>query len=150
MLWLVGGAGLGLDWYVEQLEARIAERGLDGRVLITGALSEADLERRLSALDIGLCPYQRISASGSVSTLLGARRPVVVTDVAFAQELKSLAPAAVHLLGALEPQALAEAIASRGGVRSAPRGVRCAAAVPVAGRDRPPLSRAADGRRGRA
>ncbi len=110
VLWLVGGAGLGLDWYVEQLEARIAEQGLGERVVITGALSEEDLERRLAALDIGLCPYQRISASGSVSTLLGARCPVVVTDVEFAQELKRLAPPAVHLLGALAPQALSEAI----------------------------------------
>jgi glycosyltransferase involved in cell wall biosynthesis len=120
VLWLVGGAGLGLDWYVEQLEARIAERGLDRRVVITGALSERDLERHLAALDIGLCPYQRISASGSVSTLLGARRPVVVTDVEFARELKTLAPAAVHLLGALGPQALSEAIAGAAESGTAP------------------------------
>lgn len=110
VLWLAGGAGLGLDWYVEQLRARITEQGLAGRVVITGALSEADLERHLAGLDIGLCPYGRISASGSVSTLLGARRPVVVTDVEFAQELKALAPAAVHLLEELAPEPLAEAI----------------------------------------
>jgi glycosyltransferase involved in cell wall biosynthesis len=120
VLWLVGGAGLGLDWYVEQLKERIADRGLDRRVVITGALSETDLEWRLAALDIGLCPYQRISASGSVSTLLGARRAVVVTDVEFAQELKMLAPGAVHLLGALEPQALSEAIVGAAASGTAP------------------------------
>jgi glycosyltransferase involved in cell wall biosynthesis len=121
VLWLVGGAGLGLDWYVDQLRARITELGLEERVVITGALSETDLERRLAALDIGLCPYQRISASGSVSTLLGARCPVVVTDVEFAQELKALAPDAVHLLGALEPQALADAITDAAGSTVAPQ-----------------------------
>lgn len=120
VLWLVGGPGLGLDWYVDQLRGRIVERGLGERVVITGALSETDLERRLAALDVGLCPYQRISASGSVSTLLGARRPVIVTDVEFARELKRLAPAAVHLLGALEPQAVSEAILDVTGSTTAP------------------------------
>jgi glycosyltransferase involved in cell wall biosynthesis len=110
VLWLVGGAGLGLDWYLQQLQARIAEQGLEGRIVITGALPEPDLERRLAALDIGLCPYQRISASGSVSTLLGARRQVIVTDVEFARELKELAPAAVETLPTLYPDVLAHTI----------------------------------------
>jgi glycosyltransferase involved in cell wall biosynthesis len=110
VLWVVGGAGLGLEWYQRELEARIHDLGLDRRVVITGPLSEPDLERRLAATDVGLCPYQRISASGSVSTLLGARRPVLVTDVEFTQELKALAPAAVQILEALEPQTVADAI----------------------------------------
>jgi glycosyltransferase involved in cell wall biosynthesis len=110
VLWLVGGAGLGLDWYLEELRERIRGQGVEDRVVITGAVSEDELERRLASVDIGLCPYRRISASGSVSTLLGARRPVLVTDVDFARELKLLAPEAVHTLERLEPGCLARAI----------------------------------------
>jgi glycosyltransferase involved in cell wall biosynthesis len=110
-LWLIGGVGLGLDDYAASLQELFRERGLRSRVLVTGTVSEEELELRLAALDVGLCPYHRISASGSVSTVIGARRPVIVSDVEFARELRALAPIAVHTLPRLDAQALAETIA---------------------------------------
>ncbi|MGH2910798.1 MAG: glycosyltransferase, partial [Solirubrobacteraceae bacterium] len=71
-LWLVGGAGIGQEAYVESLRALAHDLGVDDRLVITGTVPEAELEQRLAALDVGLCPYRRISASGSLSTLLGA------------------------------------------------------------------------------
>jgi acetyltransferase-like isoleucine patch superfamily enzyme/glycosyltransferase involved in cell wall biosynthesis len=80
-LWFVGGVGLGQEGYVRTLEELARARGVGERLRRTGTLSEEDLERHLAALDVGLCPYHRISASGSLSTLIGARRPVIATDV---------------------------------------------------------------------
>ena len=40
---------------------------------VTGYVDEDELALRLAALDVGLCPYRDASASGSMSTLLGAR-----------------------------------------------------------------------------
>jgi glycosyltransferase involved in cell wall biosynthesis len=95
-LWFVGGVGLGQEGYVRTLEELARARGVGERLRRTGTLSEEDLERHLAALDVGLCPYHRISASGSLSTLIGARRPVIATDVEFARELQRLGPAVVH------------------------------------------------------
>jgi glycosyltransferase involved in cell wall biosynthesis len=109
-LWLIGGAGLGLDWYQERLEELARARGVDARLTITGSVPEGELEQRLAAVDVGLCPYQRISASGSLSTFLGARRPVIATDVEFVRELSDLAPAVVHRLERLDAATLADSI----------------------------------------
>jgi glycosyltransferase involved in cell wall biosynthesis len=109
-LWLIGGAGLGLDWYQGRVEELARARGVAARVTITGSVPEGELEQRLAAVDVGLCPYQRISASGSLSTFLGARRPVIATDVEFVRELSDLAPGVVHRLERLDPAALADSI----------------------------------------
>ena len=109
-LWLIGGAGLRLDWYQEQIEELARARGVDERLTITGSVPESELESRLAAIDVGLCPYQRISASGSLSTFLGARRPVIATDVEFVRELADLAPAVVHRLERLDAETLADRI----------------------------------------
>jgi glycosyltransferase involved in cell wall biosynthesis len=109
-LWLIGGVGLGLDWYREKVEELARARGVDARVTITGSVPESELEQRLAAVDVGLCPYQRISASGSLSTFLGARRPVIATDVEFVRELSDLAPTVVYRLERLDAATLAASI----------------------------------------
>lgn len=111
-LWCVGGAGLGQEGYVQSLERLAKSLGVDERLVITGALPEIEFERRLAALDLGLCPYRRISASGSLSTLLGARRPVLATDVAFVRELASLGPGVIHTFDPPDAAALAAAVAA--------------------------------------
>jgi glycosyltransferase involved in cell wall biosynthesis len=109
-LWLIGGADEHLRWYEDELREHARRLGVEDQVVFTGPVSEEELERRLSAVDVGLCPYRRISASGSVSTLLGARRPIVVTDLEFSRELHALAPDVVHLIGSLDPATLAATI----------------------------------------
>lgn len=109
-LWVIGAAGLGLDWYAESI-AKLAEgKGVRSRIRITGSVSEEELDLRLAAVDVGVCPYRRISASGSMSTLLGARRPVIASDVEFARELQAVAPTVVHTLETLNARTLATKI----------------------------------------
>jgi glycosyltransferase involved in cell wall biosynthesis len=119
-LWLIGGIGLGLDWYAASLQEVAVGLGVQGRVRVTGSVSEEELERRLAALDAGVCPYHRISASGSMSTLLGAHRPVVVSDVEFARELRTLAPDVVHTFARFDAQTLAGAIETVAATSPAP------------------------------
>jgi glycosyltransferase involved in cell wall biosynthesis len=111
-LWFVGGPGLGQEGYVESIERLARSLGVGERLLVTGALPEAEFERRLAALDVGLCPYRRISASGSLSTLLGAHRPVIASDVAFVRELASLGPDVVHTFDPPDAAVLAATVAA--------------------------------------
>lgn len=108
-LWLVGGTPGADQTYLRGVLRLAAQLGVDRRVLVTGYVSERELEWRLAALDLGLCPYHDASASGSMSTLLSARRPVLASDVALARELRTLAPAAIRVSASADPQALAEA-----------------------------------------
>jgi hypothetical protein len=57
-----------------------------------------------------MVPYTAISASASLSTIIGARRPVVASDLAVTRELHELAPAAIRLSN--EPEIIAELVES--------------------------------------
>lgn len=109
-LWFVGGTPTADQAYLRRLLDLAAELGLAQRVFATGYVSEHELQLRLSALDVGLCPYHDASASGSMSTLLSARRPVVASDVALARELRQAAPAAIRISSTQDPEALAAAV----------------------------------------
>jgi glycosyltransferase involved in cell wall biosynthesis len=109
-LWLVGAVPGGDAAYLDRLLKLASELDVRERVLITGYVSEAELDLRLAAMDVGLCPYHDAAASGSLSTLLGARRPVVVSDIPLARELRRSAPRAILLTDSAQPQSLAAAI----------------------------------------
>lgn len=111
-LWFVGATPTEDQTYLRGLMRLAAELGVDKRLLATGYVSEEELQLRLAALDVGLCPYHDASASGSMSTLLSARRPVIASDMALTRELAALAPTAIRLITSAEPEALAEAVAT--------------------------------------
>ena len=109
-LWLIGSAPNGGRAYLESLGTLSRELGVSARMTVTGYVDEQELTRRLAALDVGLCPYRDASASGSMATLLSARRPVVANRFAAAVELARLAPAAVTLLSDVDLATYREAI----------------------------------------
>lgn len=109
-LWLVGDAPTDGTGYLHRLSELARELHVEGRVVVTGYVSEDELDLRLAAIDVGLCPYVDAAASGSLSTLLGSRRPAVVSDIPLTRELRDLAPQAVVIADASDPDALAACI----------------------------------------
>jgi glycosyltransferase involved in cell wall biosynthesis len=109
-LWLVGATPDRTDEYLESLHALARDLGVADRVQQTGFVSETELDLRLAAADIGLCPYHDISASASLSTLLAARRPVIATDLPVTRELRELAPEGVVIADGLDTDCFAEAV----------------------------------------
>jgi glycosyltransferase involved in cell wall biosynthesis len=109
-LWLMGSAMPDTEYYRRDLERLAAELGVADRLRITGYISDDELHWRLAATDVALVPYQAISASASLSTLIGARRPVLASDLPVTRELHELAPDAIQL--ADDPEAMAELVQS--------------------------------------
>lgn len=96
-LWLVGSATPDAETYCRGLTQLAADLGVGDRLSITGYVGDEELHCRLAAIDVALAPYTAISASASVSTLLGARRPVIASDLAVTRELHHIAPDAIRL-----------------------------------------------------
>ena len=84
--------------------------GVEERLRITGYLSEADIERYLLVTDLGVCPFSRFSASGSLSTWISAACPVLASSFPQVAEYNWLEPNAIQLFHPYTPKALAEAI----------------------------------------
>jgi glycosyltransferase involved in cell wall biosynthesis len=96
-LWLIGSAMPDATAYLQGLERLAGELGVADRLTITGYVDDHELRGRLAAIDLALVPYTAISASASLSTLIGARRPVIASDLAVTRELHELAPRAILL-----------------------------------------------------
>jgi glycosyltransferase involved in cell wall biosynthesis len=109
-LWLVGSTTPDAEAYRRELERLAEDLGVADRLTVTGYVDNDELLRRLAAVDVALVPYTAISASASLSTLIGARRPVVASDLAVTRELHELVPHAIQL--ADDPEAISELIAS--------------------------------------
>jgi glycosyltransferase involved in cell wall biosynthesis len=112
-LWLVGSATPDAEAYCRGLTRLAADLGVGDRLSITGYVGDDELGCRLAAIDVALAPYAAISASASVSTLLGARRPVIASDLAVTRELHQMAPHAIRLADDLgEITRLVESVAA--------------------------------------
>jgi glycosyltransferase involved in cell wall biosynthesis len=96
-LWLMGSATSDADAYCQSLVQLAGDLGVADRMRITGYIGDDELLGRLAAIDVALVPYTAISASASLSTLIGARRPVLASDLAVTRELHELAPHAIRL-----------------------------------------------------
>ena len=68
-------------WYRNKLQALVKELGLEGRVEMTGYLSEEDASRLLSGADVGVLPFNEgvTLKSGALLTLFAHGLPVVAT-----------------------------------------------------------------------
>jgi glycosyltransferase involved in cell wall biosynthesis len=104
-LWLIGAATPDATSYCEELTKLADDLGVADRLTITGYVSDDELHCRLAAIDLALAPYSAIAASASVSTLIGARRPVVASDLAVTRELHDMAPEAIRLADDAEAMA---------------------------------------------
>jgi glycosyltransferase involved in cell wall biosynthesis len=110
-LTFLGGPLAGDEAFATHLRSEVIRRGLDERVRITGYLTEEDLDTELGRLDIGLCLYTHAATSGSLSTLLAARRPVVASGLPIFREYTTAAPRAVTIVE-MSPESAARAIAA--------------------------------------
>jgi glycosyltransferase involved in cell wall biosynthesis len=111
-LWVMGAVGPGSEAYVDQL-SHLAERlGVRDRVEVTGYLSEAELNVRLAAMDVALCPYLDAAASGSLATLLAAGKPVVASDLPAFREQARYAGGLLRLVSDTKPDHLSAAVRS--------------------------------------
>lgn len=96
-LWLIGSPTPDAEPYRRRLTELARDLGVADRLRITGYVSDDELRSRLAAIDVALVPYAAISASASLSTIIGARRPVIASNLAVTRELQDLAPQAVRV-----------------------------------------------------
>jgi glycosyltransferase involved in cell wall biosynthesis len=105
-----GGPSEGCEQLVDDLSAFAKEKGVDGRLRVTGYLSEEELERYLMATDLAVCPFTRFSASGSMSTWISVARPILASDFPQVAEYNRLEPGAIKTFHPYTPTALAKVI----------------------------------------
>jgi glycosyltransferase involved in cell wall biosynthesis len=109
-LWLVGAVPAGAEHHRDELERRARELGVADRLEITGYVSEEEMDLRLAALDVALCPYADVSASASLATLIASGRPVVATDLPPFREQLQYAGGRLRLVAEPTAELLADAI----------------------------------------
>jgi polysaccharide pyruvyl transferase WcaK-like protein/glycosyltransferase involved in cell wall biosynthesis len=156
-LWFIGEPARGSEGLCDEMRGRAEELGVGSRLTITGYVAEPELDARLAATDLAVCPFEDVSASGSLSTWISARRPLLATDLPPMRELAREAPGAVRLLperssgairaaveDALSAQPVAESafdavLADRSPSRTAERYERICAGVAHTGLPRDPV-----------
>ena len=105
-----GGCAPSMEYFIQRLTNRAAELRLHDRLLITGYLSEPDLETYLVASDLAISPFEDLSASGSLCTWISLGKPIVASDVPQVAELNDWEPNAIMTFKPYAPAALAAAI----------------------------------------
>ena len=95
---------------IDRLHAQAKSRGVAHRLFFTGYLTEFELERHLIAADVGVCPFVRLSASGSLSTWISAARPIVASNLPQIREYNAIESGAIATFEPYVPSALAAAI----------------------------------------
>ncbi|MEM8809710.1 MAG: glycosyltransferase [Cyanobacteria bacterium P01_G01_bin.38] len=83
---------------------------VDHRVTVTGYLCDADLDLYLRASDLAICPFETLSASGSLSRWIAQGKPILATDLPQIQDYNQLVPGAIATFSPYTATALAEAI----------------------------------------
>ena len=107
-----GGIVPGNEAFLAHLQRLVADLGVAHRLRITGYLSDVELERYLAASDLALCPFETLSASGSLSTWVAAGRPILAAAHSQIDDYNALAPGAIQTFSPYTPEALAAAIQS--------------------------------------
>jgi glycosyltransferase involved in cell wall biosynthesis len=78
-----------------ELEELASSLGVTDRVLFTGYVGDAMLERVLAATDVGACPFKDLSSSGSLSTWISAGTRIVASDLPAIREYDAISPGAI-------------------------------------------------------
>jgi glycosyltransferase involved in cell wall biosynthesis len=105
-----GGAIPGNESFVQDVERLVQERGLSDRIRVTGFLSEPEFEAYVQATDLAVCPFESMSASGSLSTWISVGRPILASEMPQIDEYNRLEPNAIRTFAPRTPEALAAAI----------------------------------------
>lgn len=96
--------------YVREIEVEAEALGVCDRLRITGYLSEDELDQTLAAARVGLAPYARIAASGSLATLAAAGVPIVARKHPYLEKMALACPRGVRLYDGDSDEELAEAV----------------------------------------
>ncbi len=104
-----GRPAVGSDDFAHQLEQRAAQLGVADRLRITGYLDEVTLDHYLAATDLALCPFEEVSASGSLSTWIAAERPILASEQPQIAEYNAMAAGAIATFAPYKPKACAAA-----------------------------------------
>lgn len=100
----------GCEWLAEEILTLAKTKGVEDRLLITGYLSEEELERYLAATDLAICPFETCSASGSLSTWISVAHLILASDLPQIGEYNRLEPGAIKTFQPYTSEALAQAI----------------------------------------
>lgn len=112
ILLIAGGmmTGSGADKeYFRALEETIGEKGLTGRVRITGYLKEEELPTVMAATDICLAPFSSSAASGALGLCIGYNKPIIASDIPVHREINARIPC-LELFKDGDPAALLDKI----------------------------------------
>jgi len=96
--------------YAEQLFSFIQKQGLSERIRITGFLPDELLDYYLAATDLAVCPFLQTAASGSISSWISHRKPILASDLPSLREYDLIAPGAIQFCPPDNSQALADAV----------------------------------------
>jgi glycosyltransferase involved in cell wall biosynthesis len=105
-----GGMAPGQEAYLEKLHKLAKDLKLEGRIIITGYLSDTELEKYLIAADLAVCPFQIMSASGSLSSWISLHKSILSSKLPQIDELNSFSPDAIQTFSPTNPESLALAI----------------------------------------
>lgn len=105
-----GGAVAGEESLLESLIELAEKKGVADRLLVTGYLSEKDLETYLMASHLAVCPFEIISASSSLSTWISLASPILASDLPQIAEYNKIEPGAIKTFQPYTAEAFAEAI----------------------------------------
>jgi glycosyltransferase involved in cell wall biosynthesis len=108
-----GGPSAGSESLQRSLETQAAELGLSDRLRITGYLDEATLIQYLQATDIAVCPFEKLSASGSIATWIALGKQPLASDLPQIRELNGLVAGAIETFSPYDATTLAAAIRQR-------------------------------------
>lgn len=100
----------GREARADELATYAAELGVSHRVRFTGYVPDDELTTIMAATDVALCPFQEMSASGSVSTWISTGRPIVTSGLPQFHEYDALAPGSMGMVDPLTADALADRI----------------------------------------
>jgi glycosyltransferase involved in cell wall biosynthesis len=106
----LGGAPPGHQHFEEELRRQASRLRINQRLRITGYLSEPELVKYQSATDLAVCPFQRLSASGSLSTWIACGKPVLASTLPQMEDYNQLSPGAIELFSPYTAKALAQRI----------------------------------------
>lgn len=86
--------------YLEQLTQHARSLGVEDRLRVTGYLGEHQLDALIARTNAAVCPFRFVNASGSLSTWLATRTPIVASR---APQLEAYAAVAGDRLGFFQP-----------------------------------------------
>ena len=110
VLIFAGRAPEGGEAFVDELLQQSRRLDVADRLHVTGYLDDDELDKYLVATDLAICPFEQLSASGSLSTWIAAGRPILAADLPQFDDYNRLEPGAVRTFAPYDADALAGAI----------------------------------------